>query len=145
MDPTASLHNVLYKSVYNSDKDPGNDQASIRWRKHEPCMESPNSPRQVKSKFKGKFIISFDIKGIVPKVFALAGQTVYSSHHCDVLLQLLENVRRLRPELWRQKNRLLYQDNAPSHTSCFTREFFTKNDVTIVPTHLTFRCFPDWR
>jgi hypothetical protein len=41
-----------------------------------------------------------------------------------------ENVRRLRPELWRQNNWLLHHDNASSHTSFFTREFFP---------------FPDWR
>jgi hypothetical protein len=49
--------------------------------------------RQVKSKVKSLLIIFFDIKGIVHKEFALAGQTVYS----DVLRRRLENVRRLRP------------------------------------------------
>jgi hypothetical protein len=34
-------------------------------------------------------------------------------------------VRRLRPELWRQKNWLLHQDNSPYHTSFFTREFLS--------------------
>jgi hypothetical protein len=33
-------------------------------------------------------------------------------------------VRTFRRELWRQKNWLLHHDNAPSHTSVFTREFF---------------------
>jgi hypothetical protein len=42
------------------------------------------------------------------------------------LRRLLENVRRLRPELWRQKNWLLHNDNARSHTSSFTREFLPK-------------------
>jgi hypothetical protein len=44
-----------------------------------------------------------------------------------------EHVRRLRPELWRQKNWLLHHDNAPSHTFFFTKEFFTKNNITVVP------------
>jgi hypothetical protein len=35
-----------------------------------------------------------------------------------------ENVRRLRPDLWRQKNWLLHHDNASSHISFFTRDFF---------------------
>jgi hypothetical protein len=43
-------------------------------------------------------IILFDIKEIVHKDFVLAGQTVKSAHCCDVLRQLCENVRRLRPE-----------------------------------------------
>jgi hypothetical protein len=52
---------------------------------------------------------------IVRKKFVLAGQTVNSSYCCDLLWRLLENVRRLRPELWRQKNWLLHHDNTFSH------------------------------
>jgi hypothetical protein len=33
-------------------------------------------------------------------------------------------VRKLRFELWRQKNWLFHQDSAPSHTSFFTSKFF---------------------
>jgi hypothetical protein len=49
-------------------------------------------------------IIFFDIKGIVHKDFVPAGQTVNSAHYCDGLRRLRENVPRLRPELWQQKN-----------------------------------------
>jgi hypothetical protein len=52
-------------------------------------------------------IIFFDIDGIVHKEFVLVGQIVNSSNYCDVLWLLRENVRRPRPELWRQKNWLL--------------------------------------
>jgi hypothetical protein len=68
----------------------------------------------------------FDIKGIVHKEFFLAGQTVSSACYCDVFRRLRENVRRLRPELWRQRNWLLHHDSALSHTSFFTRECLTK-------------------
>jgi hypothetical protein len=37
------------------------------------------------------------------------------------------------PELWRQKNWLMNQDNAPSHTSFFTRKFLTKSNMAVVP------------
>jgi hypothetical protein len=83
--------------------------------------------------------IFFVIKGIVHKEFVLAGQTVKSAYYCDVLRRLHENVRRLRPELWRQKNWLLHHGNTPSHTSFFTRELLTKNSMT----HPTFLCFSD--
>jgi hypothetical protein len=56
--------------------------------------------RQVKSKVKNMPIIFFDIKGIVHKEFVLAGQSVSTACYCDVLRRLLENVRRLCPELW---------------------------------------------
>jgi hypothetical protein len=88
-------------------------------------MENPISRRQtkartVKSKVKSMLIIFSDIKGIVDKEFALVGQTVNSKYYCGILRPLRENARRLHPELWRQNN----QDNAPSHTSFFTGEFF---------------------
>jgi hypothetical protein len=78
-----------------------------------------------------------DIKVIVHKEFALAGQTVNSTHCCDVLRWLRENVRRLRPKLWRQKSWMLHHDNAPSHTSIFIREYLTKITWLSSPTHPT--------
>jgi hypothetical protein len=57
--------------------------------------------RQVKSKVKSMLIIFIDIK--VHKEFVLAGQTVNSAYYCDVLWRLHEDVRRLRPELWQQR------------------------------------------
>jgi hypothetical protein len=64
-------------------------------------------------------IIFFDIKE-----FILADQTVNSAHYCDVLRRLHENVHSLRPDIWTPNNWLLYHDNAPSHISFFTREYF---------------------
>jgi hypothetical protein len=55
------------------------------------------------------------------------------------------NVRSLRPEIWRQMDRLLHHDNAPSHTSFFTREFFTTKNMTVVPPPTLLFCFPDWK
>jgi hypothetical protein len=49
-------------------------------------------------------IVFFYINEIVLKVFVLAGQARSSAYCCDVLRRLRENVRRLLPELWRQKN-----------------------------------------
>jgi hypothetical protein len=69
-------------------------------------------------------IIFFDIKGIVHKGFILAGQTVNSTHYCDILWQLHGNMQRFHQKHWQQKNWLLHHDNALSHTSFFTREFF---------------------
>jgi hypothetical protein len=70
-------------------------------------MESPRKARQVKGNVESILIICFDIKGTIHNEFFLVG----------------ENVQRLRPELWRQKNWLLHHDNAPFDTSFFTRDF----------------------
>jgi hypothetical protein len=51
-------------------------------------------------------------------------------------------VRRLRPELSRLKNWLLHHDNAPSHTLFSTKEFLTKNNMTIVPYPPYLSLFP---
>jgi hypothetical protein len=55
---------------------------------------------------------------------------------------MLENVRKLRPELWRQKNWLLHHDNAPSHTSFCTKESLSQNNMTVVPHTPYFSLFP---
>jgi hypothetical protein len=54
----------------------------------------------------------------------------------------LENERKLLRELWLQNNWLLHQDNSPSQTSFFTREFLTKRNVTVIPHPLYFSVFP---
>jgi hypothetical protein len=41
-------------------------------------------------------------------------------------------VRRLRPELWRQKNWLLHHDNAPSHFLFSPGNSFTRTNITVV-------------
>jgi hypothetical protein len=55
------------------------------------------------------------------------------AYYCDILRQLLENVRRIRPVFGRQKNWLLHHDNAPYQTSFFIRKFFTKNNMIVPP------------
>jgi hypothetical protein len=85
------------------------------------------------NKIKSVLTIFFDSKGFVYNGLALAGQAVNSTYYYDALRLLRENEGRLRPELWRQKNWLLHHSDAPSHTSFFAREFFTKNNKTVVP------------
>jgi hypothetical protein len=89
----------------------------FEWHGNSPTLKEARQ----KSKVKSMLIIFFDIKGIDHKGFVLAGQTVNSAYYCDVLWPLHGTVRRFRPKLQRQKNWLLHNDNAPSHTS---RKFF---------------------
>jgi hypothetical protein len=60
------------------------------------------------------------------------GQTVNSGFYCDVLRRLCENVRRRRPELWREQTWLLHHDIAPSHTF-LTQQFLAKNKMAVIP------------
>jgi hypothetical protein len=88
---------------------------------------------QVKSKVKSVLIIFFGIMGIIPEDFHPTDKTIDPAYCCDVLRRLLKNVRRLRLELWRQKNWLLHHDNAPPHTSIFDQN---QHDCLPSPTPL---------
>jgi hypothetical protein len=85
------------------------------------CSGQTEKARQVKGKVKNKLNF-FDIKN------SSWQETVNAAYYCDVLRQLRENVRRLRPKLLRQKNWLLHHENAPSHISFSTREFLLKTE-----------------
>jgi hypothetical protein len=52
--------------------------------------------------------------------------TVNKYRYKDILRRLRNSVRRKCPELWRRKNWLLLQDNAPAHRSLLAQEDLTK-------------------
>jgi len=78
-------------------------------------------------------ICFFDQKGIVHKEFVSPGQTVNAAFSVEVLKRLWENVRRKRPDQWKNNTWLLHHDNAPSHAALLTRRFLTDNNMTVVP------------
>jgi hypothetical protein len=98
-------------------------------------------------------IVFFDAKGIVHHEFVPPNTTVFSDFYCDVLRLSRENVRRKRPEIWRNQNWLLHHDNAPALTSLKTTEFVTNNNMVIVPhppyspdlAPCDYAFFPNWK
>jgi hypothetical protein len=82
---------------------------------------------------------NIDIKGIAHKEFVLAGQTVDSIYYCEILLRMHENMQRLHPELWWQKNWLLLH-TLPSSPG----NFVSKPTWLLSPMHSTSPCFPSW-
>ena len=104
------------------------------------------------SNIKSMLIIFLDIQGIVHKEFVPPGQPVNGKFYCEVLRQLRENVRRKRPEMWKNRNWLLHHDNA-LHTP---RSLWGNSSQKIMwplfptlPTHLTWppaisTCFLKW-
>jgi hypothetical protein len=91
-------------------------------------LTETNKARQVNSKVNSMLIIFFDIKGIFHEEFVLAGHTVNSICYCDVL--------------WQQKIWLLHHNSTPSCTSFSTREFLTRNNMTVIPHPPCFSLFP---
>jgi hypothetical protein len=57
---------------------------------------------------------------------------VNSGFCCEVLGRLSENVRRLRPEIWREQTWLLHHLNATSHTSVITQQFLAKYKMAVI-------------
>ena len=78
-------------------------------------------------------ITFFDVKGIVQKEIVPTGRNVNSGFCCEVLRRLRENVRRLRPKLWREQTWLLHHDNAPSHPFVLTQKYRAKNKMAVTP------------
>ena len=78
------------------------------------------------------FVCFFDQKGIVHKEFVPPGQTFNAAFYVEALKRLRENVRRKRPDQWRNNTWLLHHDNAPAHTALLTRCFLTDNNMTVV-------------
>jgi hypothetical protein len=78
-------------------------------------IETEKKGKQTKSKVKSMLIIFCTSRGFFFEKFVLEGKKVNFTYYCDVLRRLNENMRKLRPELWRRKNSLLRHDNAPSH------------------------------
>jgi hypothetical protein len=95
----------------------------------------------MKRKFKSMIIIFFDIKGNVHRELVLAGQAVSYVYYL-VLRQLQENVRRLRPELSRQKSGCCittYRLSLPF----FTIELLKKKEHDCRPALALLLCFHD--
>jgi len=136
---TTHLHQILFQVRENSyrmlwnfeDSFSGTKTQSSQWKN--PGSPRPNKARQVRSNIKSMLIFFFDQNGIVHKEFVPPGQTVNVAFYVEVLKRLRENVRKKRPNQWRNNTWLLHHDNAPAHAALLTRRFLTDNIMTVVP------------
>jgi len=87
----------------------------------------------VQSNIKSKLICFFDQKGIVYKEFVPSGQIVNAAFYIEVLKHRRENVRRKRPDQWRNNTWLLHHEIAPAHAALLIRRFLTDNNMPVVP------------
>jgi histone-lysine N-methyltransferase SETMAR len=78
-------------------------------------------------------VIFFDCEGTVHQEFVPPGQTVEHNFYLEVLKRLREQVRRKRPERWRNEDWLLHDDNAPAHTGLSVQRFLAAKKVSVFP------------
>ena len=103
---------------------------SSQWKS--PGSPRPKKARQLRSNIKSMLICFFDQKGFVHKEFVPPGQKVNVTFYVEILKRLRENVRRKRPDQWRNNTWLLHHENAPAHAVFLTRRFLTDNNMTVV-------------
>ena len=73
----------------------------------------------------------------IHREFVPRSQTVNDKFYFNVSRRVREDIRRKLPELWREGNWMLHDDNAPSHRTLVTREFLGRNNV-VTPTFLPY-------
>jgi len=87
----------------------------------------------VRSNIKSMLICFFDQKGIVHKEFVPPDQRVNAAFNVELLKRVRENVRRKRPDQWRNNTWMLHHDNAPAHAALLNQRFLTDNNMSAVP------------
>jgi len=78
-------------------------------------------------------ICFFYQKLIVNKEFVPPGQIVNAAFYVEILNRLRGNVRRKRPDHWRNNKWLLHHDNSPAHAALLTRWYLTDKNMSVVP------------
>jgi hypothetical protein len=131
MDPTKEQRRSVWRRVSGL-MGPTKEQRHISCNSQKSGTETPAMIRQAFGEESAGFIRKVQtrrdrwrqarqVMSMLSKEFDLEGQTVNSAYYCDVLRRMRKDVRRLRPELWRQTKWLLHHDNAPSHTLSIVR------------------------
>jgi len=132
----ASTDQTFMKRIITGDEtwvyeyDMQTSQQSSEWRfENEP---KPKKPRQSRSKIKVMLTVFFDYHGVVYSEFLPEGQTVNKEYYLNVMKRLRENIRRKRPDLWKDNSWFLHHDNAPSHKAIVVQEFLAKNSTNVI-------------
>lgn len=107
--------------------DPETKRQSRQWKS--PSSPRPRKARMCKSKIKVMLIVFFDCKGVVHYEFVPEGETVNQHFYKEVLVRLMEKIRRKRRDLWESKQWLLHHDNAPAHSALTIRQFLASRQV----------------
>jgi hypothetical protein len=94
----------------------------------------PKKAWQIRSNMKVMLMVFFfDIEGVVHHEFLCQKQTGNRWYYLEVPKRLRENVRRKRPQLWRNNSWVLHHDNAPAHALLLIHDFLANMNITMLP------------
>jgi hypothetical protein len=63
------------------------------------------------------------------------GQTVNQKYYLEVLIKLLERVKKNRTELWKKESWSLHQDNAAAHNALSVKQFLDDKCTPVLQHH----------
>jgi len=99
-------------------------------------LKTTTSPRPKKAQFQSNvklmLICCLEIEGIVQKEFVPPGQAANGKLCCEVLRRLRENIRRKRPDRWRNNSWALHHYNARARASLVVRQFLASTNTTVI-------------
>jgi hypothetical protein len=77
-------------------------------------------------------IVFLDIRGIVHIDWVPEGQTVNQVYHKELLTTLRKQLRRKRPEIWKNGSWILHHVNPPAHNALPVMTFLAKHKIPIL-------------
>lgn len=129
-DPTFIKRIVTGDETWVYEFDMQTSQQASEWRL--PTEPKPKKARQSRSKVKVMLTVFFDYRGVVHSEFLPEGETVNKEYYLSVMRRLREQIRRKRPDLWKENSWILHHDNAPSHKAIIVNEFLAKNSTNLI-------------
>ena len=129
-DPTFMKRIVTGDETWVYEFDTQTSQQASEWRL--PTEPKPKRARQTRSKLKVMLTVFFDYRGVVHSEFLPEGQMVNKDYYLSVMRRLREQIRRKRPDLWKDNSWILHHDNAPAHKAIIVNEFLAKNSTNLI-------------
>ena len=123
-DPTLLLNVITGDESIFYAYDPETKLQSSQWKS--PGYPRPKNVYMEKSKLKMMLICFFEQEWIIHRNFVPPGMTVNANFYCDVLRRLHENVRRERPQKWKNQNLIIHHDNSLVHRSIKVSHFWPR-------------------
>ena len=120
LDPSVINHMVTGDESWVWCYDPESKRESSQWIRRG-IDPRPQKFRKARSTLKVMITVFFDRKGII--LVEYANGNVNAQSYIETLMNLRNAIWTKHPDLWREHNWILLDDNAPAHKARITKEF----------------------